>query len=297
MTVPPPVVTVPPPVVTVSPPVAVLPPPAVPTGPSATDGTMAQQVLREVLDSYARIARIVAGAGVTAPPLGTIPGREAAVGTRHLVYVHGICQHDAGFSDGWWRSMAPYVPSLAPGSRGPGGNRHEVVWSEFVRGGERSVAAADPQALELEERIVETLQERARRQASDASPGGARRRTRGCVACRETTRPSAPLFGIPGLDCIGDFTTYLFNPDARSHVINRFHEVVRPLLASGAAVDIIAHSWGTVVAYEGLVFLDGDSATPAGSVRNFFTVGSALAIGEVRRALAPRRGTGIVRAR
>jgi hypothetical protein len=69
---------------------------------------------------------------------------------------------------------------------------------------------------------------------------------------------------------------------------------VRPLLEGGAEVEVISHSWGTVVAYEGLRRLD---SRPPGSLRgvvhDLFTVGSALSISPVRENLAGRFPGGV----
>ena len=48
-----------------------------------------------------------------------------------------------------------------------------------------------------------------------------------------------------------------------AQVIGRVHRVVRPLLAAGVELDVISHSWGTVVAYEGFRELaDAGLTTP-----------------------------------
>src|SRR5262249_17846459 len=75
-------------------------------------------------------------------------------------------------------------------------------------------------------------------------------------------------------------------------ILNRFHEVVRPLLQAGSQVEVISHSWGTVVAYEALRQMDDDPQLPAGAVLNFFTVGSALSIFEVQLNLLPASSDG-----
>ena len=63
-------------------------------------------------------------------------------------------------------------------------------------------------------------------------------------------------------------------PSIRRNVLDEFHRVVRPLLQSGANLEIVAHSWGTVVSYEGLLELDAQMGL-GGRVRNWFVVGSA----------------------
>jgi hypothetical protein len=73
----------------------------------------------------------------------------------------------------------------------------------------------------------------------------------------------------------------------RDQILARFNRVVVPLLQQGAEVEIISHSWGTVIAYEGLRNLDSQAGL-TGSVHNLFTVGSALSIGPVKANLATR---------
>jgi len=53
-------------------------------------------------------------------------------------------------------------------------------------------------------------------------------------------------------------------------------------------VEIISHSWGTVVAYEALRRMD--PLSPPGWVQNLFTVGSALSIAPVRALLESPSG-------
>ncbi len=98
------------------------------------------------------------------------------------------------------------------------------------------------------------------------------------------------LINIPGVNCIEDFTVYLTNSATCARVIGRFLQVVEPLLNSGARVEIISHSWGTVVAYEGLRQLDSSGAS--GRVHNWFTVGAALSIREVHKRLLPEAADG-----
>jgi hypothetical protein len=96
---------------------------------------------------------------------------------------------------------------------------------------------------------------------------------------------------IPGIKCIDDFTVYMFDDDVRAQIIGRFTQVVRPLLAGGAELDIISHSWGTVVAYEGLRELE-DSGLVAPNIRDLFTVGAALSIFPVKLRLRPANQNG-----
>jgi hypothetical protein len=84
---------------------------------------------------------------------------------------------------------------------------------------------------------------------------------------------------------LDDFLVYMVNKETRQRIIDRFTKVLEPLLAANNTIDIISHSWGTVVAYEGLRELEQQSASRRGKVSNFFTVGSALSLPPVRNSL------------
>jgi hypothetical protein len=207
-----------------------------------------------------------------------------AVGEPALVYVHGICRHDRGYSDPWWRAMRPHLSSHWRTRLEA--NRHEVLWSDLVTPeGTRFVEARAPrEEAELTERLKEALEDRAEQQAVAAAPqheAGVAPRAAPLVADRAA-------LGIPGLNCIDDFAKYLLYDDIRRAVQQRFLDQVEPLLRNGASVDVISHSWGTVVAFEALRRLDGQHFD--GVVHNLFTVGSALSIVPVKNRLRPGDG-------
>ncbi len=215
-------------------------------------------------------------------PAAGRPAVRASAG-RGLVYVHGICHHEAGFSDGWWDAMAPH---LSPGVRAElGTNRHEVLWSDLVdpdrnARAAQSSRAEDRERQELRTAIRAVLQDRARRES---------------LPLQKEINAPVPLaardrafLGIPGLDCVDDFLKYLLDDDIRAAVQKRFLDQALPLLQSGQKIEVISHSWGTVVAYESLRRLDSQSLS--GRVHAFFTVGSALSIGMVQDRLRPDDG-------
>jgi|GEM_PF-156933 len=269
---------------------------APPSGPASPPDSELPRRMEEFLAAYNRV--LVAG-GATANGLGWGPtgvgtwAARAAVGRKAVVYVHGICEHSTGFSDAWWAALSPFAADLQPGDLGDPGTttarRYEVIWSDLVRGGSRDLAAVSParalQAEETRQRIVEILEDRARQQASAMVVAGPP--AVGPERPLEVVGTDRALFGIPGLDCIHDFVRYLEDESTRKQVIGRFVRVVSPLLRAGVQVEVISHSWGTVVAYEALCQLESVTPQASGSVANFFTVGSALSIGYVKNRLNP----------
>lgn len=197
--------------------------------------------------------------------LGDEAGRGSGPAKRVLVSVHGIGKHQPGFSNDWWNALSPYVGALfEPSSLGQG--RIEVLWSDLVNS--RSLAEAQASGAEaLRASILEVIEDRGDR---EAPPGIG-------LEQRPTTR------GF--LDGLDDFLIYMLNEGMRRQILERFTSQVGPLLDAGVTVDVMSHSWGTVVAYEGLRELE---ARPRpGRVAHFFTVGSALSIGPVQEKLRP----------
>lgn len=232
-------------------------------------------------------------AGATAT--GATPA-AAAVGARRLVYVHGICRHFAGFSNGWWSAMKPFVPGTF-GAGMLGQTRLEVVWSDLVNqggallaehaatiGGAESAAAVNAiaEAKEVAAEIKDALRDRADhiRMGAEAPLDNNLR----AEAVFEPPQLAEGGFSIPGLNCIDDFTVYLTVDSVRQSILDRFIAVVRPELQAGRTIDIIAHSWGTVVAYEGLRQL-ADEGLTSPLVHRLFTVGAALSIPPVKSRL------------
>lgn len=275
-----------------------------PTGPDGSnaegDAMTASNSLSDLKQLLPEIARLTPEAQLEAlrmvrPLLGAsrfiAPSR--AVGRRYLIYVHGICQHLPGYSNGWWDTLKPFTNVFEAGSLND--TRREVVWSDLVNERALALQAArdrDPRAAQraveqvrAEAEIREALQDRVDRHAVDGNP-----QTAPGEAPRALTEDRG-LISIPGLNCVDDFTVYLVNDETRAQVLERFTRVVQPLLQEGAALDIISHSWGTVVAYEGLRELELQGLT-TGNVRNFFTVGAALSIGPVKMRLRPANRDG-----
>lgn len=299
------------------------------------DKPLPSELQRTVLDLFARLAEpAVAAVGLATAAAGTVAlgagGAGAVVAERKLVYVHGICRHDTGFSNDWWTALRPFVTMFGGGNLGQ--SRLEVVWSDLVNQAATAFAAAarggvapplgapaGPAAVvdetaraQVAASIRETLRDRADQQElARASMGAA---TLGGVGGGgvmggggAVSLPSTPdlqmitgasgasgpltLAGGGGGSCLDDFSVYLVHAPTRQAIIDRFTAVVRPQLAAGNEIDVISHSWGTVVAYEGLRELE-DAGVSLTGVRNFFTVGAALSIGAVKLGLRSQNKDG-----
>jgi hypothetical protein len=251
-------------------------------------GTPTPTYIRRSAVETIRVLPVVAAAIPATPPVG--PDRN-----RHLVYVHGICRHSAGFSKPWWEAMKASTPRIDES------NVHEVVWSDVVYpamaarapGVPPPPAAPQPVRTEEQRRLAESIRAILRDRAEQAgAEGGASPAAPSAPGARgyEMAAP-ASLFGglAEAIECADDFVLYMTVSSVREEALGRFDQVVRPLLESGASIEIISHSWGTVIAYEGLRRLEAPTSTPLpGRVHNLFTVGSALSIWPVRLNLAER---------
>ncbi|MBX3012191.1 MAG: caspase family protein [Caldilineaceae bacterium] len=229
------------------------------------DNNLSDDNQRLLIEAYLKLLETL---NVTPAP------RTRTAVNSHLVCVHGINTHVAGYSDAWWKALKEHTSRFGESILNK--TRHEVLWSNLVNS--RSIGATaddEAQAAELLRlRIEDVLEDRHRQQAA---PVGRSAVTRGAGGRGlETTRG-----GDFSLD---DFLVYMINQRVRQQIIDRFTSVVAPLLATGAELHIIAHSWGTVVAYEGLRELEATVGL-AGRVANLFTVGSALSIPPVRGSL------------
>jgi hypothetical protein len=202
--------------------------------------------------------------------------------------------------------MKPYIGDL------PDENHHEVLWSDVITPAaaearaaaldRRSAAArellrpmADVRRPVIAEHIKDILADRAQRQLITAALATS---TVELSADESVPAPYAfstaetaglrAFVSIPSLECVDDFAQYLLDPNVRDQVLERFNTVAEPLLQAGALVEVISHSWGTVVAYEALRRMDSAGPDlPDGSVHTLFTVGSALSIPPVKRSLLP----------
>lgn len=282
-------------------------PAATPASPASTAagppaGVGAQPPAGEGADPHAlfeRLRKMMAGGGRSDPAFqdemmrlfGVLLGsaRVAAPAGRHLVYVHGICRHVAGYSDGWWDALHPYTNAFGDGARDV--TRHEVLWSDLVnaRGIRAATDAETSDRAEFAARVRGALEDRMAAHAMRVGPSITSPALHRELVTRDLIADRG--LSLPGINCIDDFSVYMFDDGVREQIIGRFTGVVKPLLDAGNTVDIISHSWGTVVAYEGLRALE-DAGVTAPNVRNFFTAGAALSIYPVKLRLRPQNRDG-----
>jgi len=248
--------------------------------PCAVAGSDADQIAIEPLATLNHLLRVseklidlagyesVASVGLTASESGR--GRQDDV----IVYVHGISEHPPGYSQGWHESIVPHLSHPIP--------REEVRWSQHVNRRDGTVSATTTVKMVAFRRSVEAeLEQRMQRIDTLAEQRNVTTSEPDVLKDRSLTRMERPRSFL-----LDDFTRYMFVEETRELILGEFTRIVEPLLEKGRTVHIVSHSWGTVVAYEGMRQLD--NRTFAGHVANLFVAGSALSIGAVRSNLFGR---------
>jgi hypothetical protein len=253
---------------------------------------------------------------------------------RRIVWVHGIGDHRAGYSDSWRLAFNPHLQL-------PDQSYVEVLWETVFnppqagsRGGERALETMtltpeeelqaqrvyDELTVLLEARQSALEQGQVQTGGDPTSRAGTRSSSRGASrsGSRADSRSGSPAPDSQPLvwadpqapssrdrvdrgersvgnwgtwifqadEFIGDFVRYLVSRSVRSAVKERFKERVRSLVSVSPRIGVVAHSWGTVVAYDSLLDLSGE--LPALQVGDFFTLGSPLWM--VRRFLEDSSG-------
>ena len=200
-----------------------------------------------------------AGSSQTGKLFESVESRSSA--TEQIVYVHGISQHRPGYSDSWFAAMQPHLSRNIPKS--------EVIWSDLVNPRSLQSKAESSEMARLAEEIKKEIEAR---QRQDAESSG--------------QRSVAPKGLFDSGFKMDDFLRYMMVRETREQILDRFFQVVIPLLEQGKKIHIVAHSWGTAVSYEGMRRLDARNFT--GRVENLFTVGAALSISPVQWNLFDR---------
>jgi metacaspase-1 len=190
------------------------------------------------------------------------------------VWVHGIGHPSPGYSKGWQVAFNEYL-SL------PDTDYIEALWSTAYKAMMELISLDIPRtpthsqeritAVHLRKMLETTLATRRPTQAP--APGKPALRE-----WPEITSPEAislPTWVLDPKDYVGEFIDYLVNRSVRNAVKETLKVQLRLLAGqSGTITAIIAHSWGTVVAYETLIDLEGE--LPKFKLVNLFTLGSPL---------------------
>jgi hypothetical protein len=194
-----------------------------------------------------------------------------------VVWVHGLGDVRAGYSDSWRAAFNTYL-------RFPDADFIEVLW-DTVFAPAAPVAAI---AGQLAPAVVLTPQEaadeaalRLNLQAAFGARAAALAHTPLADQLRLVPGVAGFRFPLPNLPpdfftnaYLGEFTRYLISPTIRGAVKEKFKEKLRPLAGTGDMISVIAHSWGTVVAYEGLMDLHAQQLNLP--IANLITLGSPL---------------------
>jgi metacaspase-1 len=205
------------------------------------------------------------------------------------IWVHGIGPIAPGYSAGWTQAFNTYLNLL-------GTDFSEVVWNTVytdtpagattdgvTRGGDvlPAVTLTDPEQQEAERIQADLRAGLWARTAALSSSAATSATTRGLPAPLDWTQYTRPQETRGLLNWLtnpepylGEFVKYLANRRIRTAVKEKFKEQVRPLAGTGVRVSILAHSWGTVVAYESL--LDLQTEQPTLQIANFVTLGCPL---------------------
>jgi metacaspase-1 len=229
--------------------------------------------------------------------------------TQRIVWVHGIGQHQPGYS-------APWVAVFNPFFNLPADDYIEVCWDTVFTGASAPTIGGDPelglilrdaklterqqaQAAAIKAELTTILQARADALRPRTDTAGAPDAILGTVAVaaslewsdRFGVTAAAPAFGLPDWltnpdAYLGDFIKYLVSARVRNAVKEKAKEKLRPLAGTGDRCALITHSWGTVVAYDAL--LDLATETPNLQIADFITLGSPLWL--VRRLLQDSSG-------
>lgn len=208
---------------------------------------------------------------------------------QKIVFVHGIGDHQAGYSDKWRQSLQPHL-SLQPHDYlealwEPAMDTAGAMAGAIVRASTAGAAHPDPAAAALMDAIAQAIEGRG--QALDVEAGRPRPQVAGTPA--GAVRPAGILDWVRNpWDYLGDFVRYLLDDNVRRAVKAAVQQPLLQASQGGNSVAIVSHSWGTVVSYEVAHDLASDPARRG--TLTLFTLGSPLWIGPVRSRLAVPTG-------
>lgn len=197
-----------------------------------------------------------------------------------VVWVHGIGPLQPGYSKGWDQAYNQYLNFNIT-------DFMEVYWADAysstmsVDNLGTNMTTIPPttqeQLVEAQVRKALTTVLLARITAQVQSPallGEWSQLTNNMASGQVSLPPWVPPWMLNPDAYIGEFVKYLVSREVRNAVKEKAKEQLRLLVNSGCNCSILAHSWGSVVAYESL--LDLETEMPAFQLAHLFTLGSPL---------------------
>lgn len=193
-----------------------------------------------------------------------------------IVWIHGIGQEVAGYSKPWEQAFNKYLNF-------PDNDYVEVLWNVVYNTLNEAIAPGASMAdipltpqeqlseAEVSKALTTMLLARMSSQAQADAATGEWSELTGAIGTEAAFLPDWILNPNP---YIGEFVKYLVSRRIRTAVKERVKQKIRALANNGYSCSIIAHSWGTVVAYESL--LDLEVELPGFQLANLFTLGSPL---------------------
>ncbi|MFN0147169.1 MAG: caspase family protein [Dehalococcoidia bacterium] len=185
--------------------------------------------------------------------------------STRVFFIHGIGDHQAGYSDRWRKAYNNYLGL-------PVENFIEVLWDDVFDArsmarapGAKGAALPAVPALTAKEAELAARLSRDIRGLLDArlsilpagGGGGAERGfsfggLTGAISGAVDRVGDVAGFFLNFDEIIGDFTKYLASPGVRKAVDARLSRVLVPVLQAGFPAVVISHSWGTVVGHHTL---------------------------------------------
>lgn len=236
---------------------------------------------RQVMQSWSFLGTEAHTGGTI--PVGYVPPREslATPANTRVIFVHGIGNHVAGYSDRWRAAFNRHLGLELS-------NFVEVVWDDVFderARGERGLAPAPALTPEEEQRAEEltdelrSLIESRHELMLDLTETDATA-TLGPDARNRASDRNLFTWLMNFDEYIGDFAKYLASERVREAVDERISSKLKPLLLSGAPTVLITHSWGTVVTHHTLQGLEGSTLPSL-----HCTLGSPLWMFPIRKVL------------
>ncbi len=182
-----------------------------------------------------------------------------------IVWVHGVGDINPGYSDAWTKVFNEYLNFPDPAN-----DFIEVYWRKVfldkvneLKQNATALAETSQKQAEVHKELIAAL---ATTQLPDLIGEWS-----GLIGTAQTLLPDWVL----NPDAfVGEFVEYLVDKGIRDAVKEEMKAKLRPLAGHEYDISIIAHSWGTVVAYQSL--LDLQQELPAFQLTNLFTLGSPL---------------------